>query len=71
MVLQDMVLFNDIIVYNICYGCFDVSNEEVMEVVWMVQIYDFIECLLKGYQFEVGECGLKLLGGEKQWVVIV
>jgi ATP-binding cassette, subfamily B, heavy metal transporter len=70
MVPQDTVLFNDTIRYNIRYGRWDASNDEVEEAARLAQIDDFIRMSPKGYETEVGERGLKLSGGEKQRVAI-
>jgi ATP-binding cassette subfamily B protein len=70
MVPQDTVLFNDTIRYNIRYGRWDASDEEVEEAARMAQIDAFIRISPKGYETEVGERGLKLSGGEKQRVAI-
>ena len=70
MVPQDTVLFNDTIAYNIGYGQFGASREQVEEAAESAQIASFIATLPKGYETEVGERGLKLSGGEKQRVAI-
>jgi ATP-binding cassette subfamily B protein len=70
MVPQDTVLFNDTIFYNIRYGRWDASQEEIEAAASMAQIDGFIRSLPKGYDTEVGERGLKLSGGEKQRVAI-
>ncbi len=70
MVPQDTVLFNDTIGYNIRYGRWDASEEEVREAARLAQIDHFIESLPEGYETPVGERGLKLSGGEKQRVAI-
>jgi ATP-binding cassette subfamily B protein len=70
MVPQDTVLFNDTIAYNIGYGQFGASREQVEEAAESAQIAGFIATLPKGYDTEVGERGLKLSGGEKQRVAI-
>jgi ATP-binding cassette subfamily B protein len=67
---QDTVLFNDTIGYNIRYGRWDASDEEVREAARMAQLSSFIESLPEGYDTQVGERGLKLSGGEKQRVAI-
>jgi ATP-binding cassette subfamily B protein len=64
------VLFNDTIRYNIRYGRWEASNEEVEEAARLAQIDHFIRMSPKGYETEVGERGLKLSGGEKQRVAI-
>ena len=67
---QDTVLFNDTIGYNIRYGRWDASEEDVREAAEMAQVARFIEMLPDGYDTTVGERGLKLSGGEKQRVAI-
>jgi ATP-binding cassette subfamily B protein len=70
MVPQDTVLFNDTIGYNIRYGRWDASEEELREAARLAQIDRFIGLLPEGYETSVGERGLKLSGGEKQRVAI-
>jgi ATP-binding cassette subfamily B protein len=70
MVPQDTVLFNDTIQYNIRYGRWEASDQEVEEAARLAQIDGFIRMAPKGYETEVGERGLKLSGGEKQRVAI-
>jgi ATP-binding cassette subfamily B protein len=70
MVPQDTVLFNDTIRYNIRYGRWEASDDEVEEAARLAQIDDFIRLSPRGYETEVGERGLKLSGGEKQRVAI-
>ena len=67
---QDTVLFNDTIRYNIRYGRWEASDEEVEEAARLAQIDGFIRMSPHGYETEVGERGLKLSGGEKQRVAI-
>ena len=70
MVPQDMVLFNDSIGYNIRYGRWNASDEDVREAARLAQIDNFIASVPGGYEAQVGERGLKLSGGEKQRVAI-
>jgi ATP-binding cassette subfamily B protein len=70
MVPQDTVLFNDTIRYNIRYGRWEASDQEVEEAARLAQIDGFIRLSPHGYETEVGERGLKLSGGEKQRVAI-
>jgi ATP-binding cassette subfamily B protein len=67
---QDTVLFNDTILYNIKYGRFSASDEEIAEAARLAQIDAFIRMLPQDYKTMVGERGLKLSGGEKQRVAI-
>lgn len=70
MVPQDTVLFNDAIGYNIRYGRWDATDEEVREAAKAAQIDQFIQSIAGSYETAVGERGLKLSGGEKQRVAI-
>ena len=70
MVPQDTVLFNDTIGYNIGYGKFAATRQEVMDAAKDARIEGFIQSLPDGYETQVGERGLKLSGGEKQRVSI-
>jgi ATP-binding cassette subfamily B protein len=70
MVPQDPVLFNDTIGYNIRYGRWEASQDEIEDAAKFAQIDGFIKSLSDGYQTSVGERGLKLSGGEKQRVAI-
>ncbi|HEX2654391.1 MAG TPA: ABC transporter ATP-binding protein/permease, partial [Xanthobacteraceae bacterium] len=70
MVPQDTVLFNDTIRYNIRYGRWEATDQDVEEAARLAQIDGFIRMAPKGYETEVGERGLKLSGGEKQRVAI-
>jgi ABC-type transport system involved in Fe-S cluster assembly fused permease/ATPase subunit len=70
MVPQDTVLFNDTIGYNVRYGRWDATDEQVEEATRLAQIDRFIRSLPEGFKTSVGERGLKLSGGEKQRVAI-
>jgi ATP-binding cassette, subfamily B, heavy metal transporter len=70
MVPQDTVLFNDTIGYNVQYGRWDASEEEVVDAARLAQIDRFVGTLPERYETSVGERGLKLSGGEKQRVAI-
>ena len=70
MVPQDTVLFNDAVGYNIRYGRWDATEDEVREAARLAQIDSFIAMVPGGYDAQVGERGLKLSGGEKQRVAI-
>jgi ATP-binding cassette, subfamily B, heavy metal transporter len=67
---QDSSLFNDTILYNLKYGSFNATEEEVIEATKIAKIYNFIQDLPDGWETLVGERGLRLSGGEKQRTVI-
>jgi len=65
---QDIVLFNNSILFNIRYGKVDASQEEVEEASRAAGIHEAILNFPDKYDTVVGERGLKLSGGEKQRV---
>ncbi|KAJ6603106.1 hypothetical protein B0H10DRAFT_1957867 [Mycena sp. CBHHK59/15] len=77
---QDSVLFNASIGYNIGYGKFGASPEEIEEAAKSAQMHDRIVTFPDGrftllpnfdcYETKVGERGVRLSGGEKQRVAI-
>jgi ATP-binding cassette, subfamily B (MDR/TAP), member 7 len=67
---QDTVLFNDTILYNVHYGNFSASLEEVYNACRVSDLEATILRFPNQYQTVVGERGLKLSGGEKQRVAI-
>ncbi|KAJ2937028.1 hypothetical protein H1R20_g54, partial [Candolleomyces eurysporus] len=67
---QDPVLFNSSISYNIGYGKFQASREEIEEAARSAQMHDRIMSFPDGYDTKVGERGVRLSGGEKQRVAI-
>ncbi|KAH9382103.1 hypothetical protein HPB48_004567 [Haemaphysalis longicornis] len=67
---QDAVLFHNTIEYNLHYGDFSRSLEDVRQAATMAELHDSILGWPKGYATPVGERGLKLSGGEKQRVAI-
>ncbi|MDR1194872.1 MAG: ABC transporter ATP-binding protein/permease [Endomicrobium sp.] len=69
-VSQDVMLFDDTIKYNISYGHFDASMQEISEAAKNANAHDFISALPEGYDTLVGERGIKLSGGEKQRISI-
>ncbi|KAL1735633.1 hypothetical protein EV714DRAFT_243749 [Schizophyllum commune] len=67
---QDTVLFNSSIAYNISYGKFGASMEEVEAAAASAQMHDRILSFPDGYDTKVGERGVRLSGGEKQRIAI-
>jgi ABC-type transport system involved in Fe-S cluster assembly fused permease/ATPase subunit len=67
---QEPVMFNESIFYNISYGKYGATKEEVIQAAKLAYIHDFISKLPLGYDTLVGERGLKLSGGEKQRMAI-
>jgi ABC-type multidrug transport system fused ATPase/permease subunit len=67
---QDTVLFHESIGYNIHYGNWKASWDDVVNAAKQAQIHDTIMSFPDAYDTIVGERGLKLSGGEKQRVAI-
>ncbi|KAL3313468.1 ATP-binding cassette sub- B member 7, mitochondrial [Cichlidogyrus casuarinus] len=67
---QDTVLFHNTILYNLQYGNFNASMDEVIDAAKKADLHEAIISMPNGYNTQVGERGLKLSGGEKQRVAI-
>ncbi|EPT00005.1 hypothetical protein FOMPIDRAFT_129886 [Fomitopsis schrenkii] len=67
---QDSVLFNASIAYNIGYGKFGATPEEIEAAASAAQMHERIISFPDGYNTKVGERGVRLSGGEKQRVAI-
>ena len=59
---KDCVLFHNTIFYNLHYGNFNATAEEVYAAAKMADVDSSIRRMPKGYDTEVGERGLKLSG---------
>ena len=55
---------------NIRYGRMEATDAEVMEAAKKAHAHEFIEKSPQGYDSLVGERGVKLLGGQRQRIVI-
>ncbi|MDD1667152.1 MAG: ABC transporter ATP-binding protein/permease [Methanomicrobiales archaeon] len=69
-VSQDIYLFNDTVLANICYGSGEISPERAMEAARVANAHEFIEKLPGGYQAVLGERGAKLSGGQRQRIAL-
>lgn len=67
---QEVVLFNDTLLYNIQFGNPEASLEEIERAAQQAGIHRFILSLPQQYQTVVGERGMKLSGGERQRIGI-
>jgi ATP-binding cassette subfamily B multidrug efflux pump len=70
-VLQDVFLFSDTILYNITLGDSSISQEKVIEAAKLVGAHDFIEKLPGGYNYNVMERGATLSVGQRQLISFV
>ncbi|MBT6207320.1 MAG: ABC transporter ATP-binding protein/permease [Francisellaceae bacterium] len=67
---QDVILFNNTLRFNLTYGNFDATDDEINNVIHLVHLDKFVSQLDGGLESQVGEGGLKISGGERQRVGI-
>jgi subfamily B ATP-binding cassette protein MsbA len=71
LVSQNVILFNDTIAANICYGAYQpVTPERLREVAEQAYVTEFTDNLPKGLETMVGENGVMLSGGQRQRIAI-
>jgi ATP-binding cassette subfamily B protein len=70
-VLQDVFLFSDTILYNITLGNPDISLQQVKDAAELVGATKFIERLPGGYEYNVMERGATLSVGQRQLISFV
>ena len=63
---QESILFNDTIFNNIAFGVENATMEQVVEAAKTANAHDFIMEKEGGYQFVIGDRGVKLSGGQRQ-----
>ncbi|MHA2224962.1 MAG: ABC transporter ATP-binding protein [Candidatus Hodarchaeales archaeon] len=67
---QEPFLFGRTIAENIAFGIADATIDQIIEVVKIAQLNDFIRTLPDGIETVIGERGVTLSGGQKQRVAI-
>jgi len=71
LVSQEVVLFNDTIAANICYGQMrEVPEQEIVAAAQAAHAMEFIRELPEGMNTLVGEKGVRLSGGQRQRLAI-
>lgn len=70
LVSQDVVLFNDTIANNICYGRTDISDRQLTEAIAAADLKTFIDSLPRGVDTVVGDRGVRISGGQRQRIAI-
>jgi subfamily B ATP-binding cassette protein MsbA len=70
LVTQHTELFNETIYYNIRYGRWDATEEEVREAARLARADEFIQKFPEKYQTRTGPNGLCLSGGQRQRIVL-
>lgn len=66
---EPKILFGDVI-YNVKYGMFNATDEEVVEACKKANLHDLVMGWKDGYNTILGERGFMLSGGQKQRLVI-
>jgi len=69
LISQEIVLFDDTITNNICYGQ-DIDEARLVEAARAARVTEFAEKLPKELDTMVGEKGLRLSGGQRQRIAI-
>lgn len=67
---QESILFNDTIFNNIAFGVEDAGIGRVIEAAKIANAHDFIMEKEGGYEFNIGDRGVKLSGGQRQRISI-
>lgn len=67
---QESILFNDTIFNNIAFGVENATMEQVIEAAKIANAHEFIMEKDGGYQFVIGDRGVKLSGGQRQRISI-
>jgi len=70
MVTQQTELFNETIHYNIKYGRWDATDEEVEEAARKAHAHEFISEFPQAYKTMVGPNGFRLSGGQRQRIAL-
>ncbi|MBQ5485910.1 MAG: ATP-binding cassette domain-containing protein, partial [Bacteroidales bacterium] len=67
---QESILFNDTIFNNIAFGVENATLDRVIEAAKIANAHDFIMEKEGGYDFIIGDRGVKLSGGQRQRISI-
>ena len=70
LVSQDIVLFDDTLKYNVCYGLSNITEKQILAACKKANCDEFIKKFPKGLNEIIGEKGVKLSGGQKQRIAI-
>ena len=70
LVPQDPVVFSGTVTENIRYGRPEASEAQIRQAAELAHAHGFITALPQGYDTQVGERGVTLLGGQRQRVAI-
>ena len=70
LVTQQTELFNESILYNIRYGRWDATEEEIIAAAKQAHAHEFIADFPDGYHTMVGPNGFRLSGGQRQRIAL-
>lgn len=70
LVTQQTEMFHDTILFNVRYGRWDATEEEVVEACRKAHAHEFITSFPEGYQTIVGPNGQRLSGGQRQRIAL-
>ena len=70
LVTQQTELFNESILYNIRYGRWDATQEELVSAAKQAHAHEFIADFPDGYSTMVGPNGFRLSGGQRQRIAL-
>ncbi len=70
-VLQDVFLFAESILYNITLHDENITKEDVIEAAKSIGVHDFIMSLPNGYEYNVKERGAMLSSGQRQLIAFL
>ncbi|MFM8891114.1 MAG: ABC transporter ATP-binding protein, partial [Planctomycetia bacterium] len=70
LVTQQTELFNESILYNIRYGRWDATEDEIVEAAKQAHAHEFISEFPEGYRTMVGPNGFRLSGGQRQRIAL-
>jgi ATP-binding cassette subfamily B protein/subfamily B ATP-binding cassette protein MsbA len=69
-VAQHTELFNESLLYNIRYGNWEASDEQVMRAATLARAHEFIAAFPEQYQTLAGPNGMRLSGGQRQRIAL-
>ena len=70
LVTQQTELFNESILYNIRYGRWDATEDEIIAAAKQAHAHEFISDFPDGYRTMVGPNGFRLSGGQRQRIAL-
>jgi len=70
LVSQNVLLFNASVAYNIGYGRYAASQEQIEQAARAAHAHEFISRLPQGYDTVIGDEGIRLSGGQKQRIAL-